>query len=64
MMGMQKASMQTTRAKQCYAFVIVRIKRIDITAEEETSARRFYEERARSSRMDGRASEKEIEGKR
>lgn len=49
MTGMQKASMQTAGAKQCYAFVIVRIK-IDIAAEEETSARQFQEER---SRMDG-----------
>lgn len=39
-MGMQKASMQTAGAKQCYAFVIVRIKRIDIAMAEETSARR------------------------
>lgn len=39
-MGMQKASMQTAGAKQCYAFVMVRIKRIDIAMAEETSARR------------------------
>lgn len=39
-MGMQKASMQTAGAKQCYAFVMVRIKRIDIAVAEETSARR------------------------
>lgn len=39
-MGMQKASMQAAGAKQCYAFVTVRIKRIDIATAEETSARR------------------------
>jgi len=50
--GMQKASMQTAGAKQCYAFVIVRIK-IDIAAEEETSARQFQEERGKRSRTDG-----------
>lgn len=44
--GMQKASMRTAGAKRCYAFVIVRIKTIDIAAEEETSARQFQEDRA------------------
>ncbi|KYN19986.1 hypothetical protein ALC57_07757, partial [Trachymyrmex cornetzi] len=38
--GNAKASMQTAGAKQCYAFVIVRIKGIDISLEEETSVRR------------------------
>lgn len=48
-------------AKQCYAFVIVRIKAIDITAEEETSGRQFQENRAWRSRTDGEAGERDKE---
>lgn len=53
--------MQTTGAKLRYAFVIVRIKTIDIAAQEETSARQFQEERAGKSRTDGEASERDRE---
>lgn len=53
--------MQTAGAKQCYAFVIVRIKTIDITAEEETSGRQFQEDRARRGRTDGKASKEDKE---
>lgn len=48
--GMQKASMQTAGAKQCYAFVMVRIKTIDIAAEEETSARVCFRKKESSER--------------